>query len=479
MIKSSIIRCAIAACFFLSFSIFSFSQTAIESSNDPNVPVWQEMMKDPNVSFFETQAKFNEYWSTHPVEKGKGYKAFKRWEWMMAPRVNQVTGEYPPANALWQAYVDQPEMFSNNENMPGDWTYIGNTSVPTNGGGAGRINSVRAIPGSTTSWYACSPGGGLWRTTNSGTSYSVVGTDFLSSIGASDIAIDPTNTNTLYLATGDGDAGDTYALGVLKSTNAGATWNTTGLNWNVTQGRTCSRIIIHPTATQTLLCATNDGIYKTTNGGTTWTQVLTGSMKDVKFKPGDPSVIYAVSDQFYKSTDTGTTWTQVTTGLPDAATSQRMALAVSAANAAYVYILASNNSSGFLGVYRSTDSGATFATRATTPNLLGWSPTGADSGGQGWYDLAIECDPANAETIWTGGVNIWKSINGGTNFTLNGHWYGGGGAPYVHADIHSLYIVPGSSPTRLLSGNDGGVFSTTNGGTNWTDLSSNLAIGRT
>jgi hypothetical protein len=107
---------------------------------------------------------------------------------------------------------------------------------------------------------------------------------------------------------------------------------------------------------------------------------------------------------------------------------------------------------------------------------MGWAIDGGDTGGQGWYDLTMECDPANAETIWTGGVNVWKSVNGGTNYTLNGHWYGGGGAPYVHADIHCLYAVPGSSPTRIISGNDGGVFSTTNGGTTWSDLSSNLAI---
>jgi Putative metal-binding motif/Secretion system C-terminal sorting domain len=467
------------ACIALStilLSVTAGAQQMQQLQQASNEPVWQEMMKDPSKSFFETQAKFNEYWSNRPMEKGKGFKAFKRWEWIMAPRVNQVTGEYPPVDALWQAYQQQPEMFGANENMPGDWTYIGNASVPANGGGAGRINGVRAIPGSTTSWYVCAPGGGLWKTTNSGTSYSIVGTDFLSSIGASDVAIDPTNTNILYLATGDGDAGDTYALGVLKSTDAGATWNTTGLNWTVTQTRTCSRIIIHPTVTQTLICATSDGIYKTTNGGTSWSQVLAGSYKEVKFKPGDPSVIYAVSDQFFRSTDTGTTWTQITSGLPDAATSQRMAVAVTAANANYVYILASGNSSGFLGLYRSTDGGTTFTTRATTPNLLGWSTTGGDTGGQGWYDLTIESDPTNAEIIWTGGVNVWKSINGGTNFTLNGHWYGGGGAPYVHADNHHLYAVPGSSPTRILVGNDGGVFSTTNGGTNWSDLSSNLAI---
>jgi hypothetical protein len=461
------------ASFFLHF--YSFAQTISTEGQEPN---WEEMMRDPNYSFYEIQAKFNEYWAGRPVERGKGFKAFKRWENFMIPRVNPQTGAWPAPDAVWQAMQDSPQMFQQNQEMPGNWSYIGNTSVPTGGGGAGRLNSVRALPGSTTTWFVCAPGGGLWKTTNSGTSWSIVGTDFLGSIGCSDVAIDPTNTNIMYLATGDGDAGDTYALGVLKTTDGGVTWNTTGLNWNVTQTRTTNRILIHPTNTQIVIVATSNGIWRTTNGGTNWTQEATGDIKDLIFKPGDPSTVYACTDQFMRSTDTGDTWTTITTGLPTAAAAQRMALAVSDANAAYVYVLASGGDSGFLGLYRSTDSGLNFTTRSTTPNLMGWSTNGSDAGGQGWYDLRVVADPSNAETIYTGGVNVWKSTDGGTNWALNGHWYGGGGAPYVHADIHSLYFVPGTSPGRLLCGNDGGIFSTTNGGTNWTDLSNNLAIGQ-
>ncbi|MEN9638974.1 MAG: hypothetical protein RLZZ262_842, partial [Bacteroidota bacterium] len=368
-------------------------------------------MRDPNYSFYEIQAKFNEYWAGRPVERGKGFKAFKRWENFMIPRVNPQTGAWPAPDAVWQAMQDSPQMFQQNQEMPGNWSYIGNTSVPTGGGGAGRLNSVRALPGSTTTWFVCAPGGGLWKTTNSGTSWSIVGTDFLGSIGCSDVAIDPTNTNIMYLATGDGDAGDTYALGVLKTTDGGVTWNTTGLNWNVTQTRTTNRILIHPTNTQIVIVATSNGIWRTTNGGTNWTQEATGDIKDLIFKPGDPSTVYACTDQFMRSTDTGDTWTTITTGLPTAAAAQRMALAVSDANAAYVYVLASGGDSGFLGLYRSTDSGLNFTTRSTTPNLMGWSTNGSDAGGQGWYDLRVVADPSNAETIYTGGVNVWKSTD--------------------------------------------------------------------
>lgn len=438
---------------------------------------WQEMMTDPNTSFFETQQKFKSYWQDKAVTKGSGFKAFKRWEWFMEPRVS-AAGEWPEPDAVWQAMQDQPEMFQNNLNMPGDWYYIGNTSVPTGGGGAGRINSVRELPGSTTTFFACAPGGGLWKTTNTGVSWSLVGTDFLSSIGASDVAIDPTNNNIMYLATGDCDAGDTYALGVLKSTDGGNTWSTTGLNWSVNQNRRTSRILINPDNTQIVLCATNDGVYRTINGGTSWTQVLPGDYKDLNMKPGDSNVWYASSDVLYRSTNGGLTWTNITSGLPAASASQRMSIAVTAADPNYVYALCSGNDSGLLGVYLSTDSGLNFTQQADNqPNYLNWATSATnDTGGQGWYDLRIEANPANANEIYIGGVNIWKSTNAGVDWTLAGHWYGGGGAPYVHADIHALHFVAGTS--RLLVGCDGGVFTTTNGGPNFSDISTNLPIGQ-
>jgi hypothetical protein len=455
--------------------ILSFQGLAQQTLPNQQDRTWEEMMNDPNSSFFETQQKFKDYWQDKPITKGCGFKAFKRWEWFNEPRVSP-SGQLPEPDAVWQAMQDQPEMFNNNLNMPGDWYYIGNNAVPAGGGGAGRINGIRALPGSTTTFFACAPGGGLWKTTNTGASWSLVGTDFLSAIGASDIAIDPTNNNIMYLATGDCDAGDTYALGVLKSIDGGLTWNTTGLSWTVNQTRRTSRILINPDNTQIVVCATTNGIYRTADGGANWSQVQVGDFKDLTMKPGDSNTWYASSDIFYRSVDGGITWTAIASGLPTAANSQRMSIAVSAANSSVVYALCSGNDSGLLGVYRSNDSGLNFTQQADNqPNYLNWATTATnDAGGQGWYDLRIEANPTNADEIYLGGVNIWKSTNGGVNWNLAGHWFGGGGAPYVHADIHALYFVPGTS--RLLVGSDGGVFTTTNGGPNFSDISSNLPI---
>jgi hypothetical protein len=456
--------------FKLALALLALALSGFDSYSQQS---WQEKMLDRNVPIQEVKGSFEQEWQGKEIVRGKGYKQFKRWEWFMEQRCYPSGIRFAP-DAVFVAMQEAPQMFQSNSMMPGDWQYIGNTSIPTGGGGAGRINNVRNEPGSSTTFYGCAPGGGVWKTTNSGVSWTVLNTDFLSSIGVSDIAIDPNNVNTIYIATGDGDAGDTYSLGVLKSTDGGLTWNTTGLSWSVGNQRTTSRIMIDPSNSNTLIVATSNGIYRSTDGGANFTQEQTGSFKDLEFHPTNSNIIYASGGSFYRSTNNGQDWTQVTTGLPTTNLS-RMALAVSIDEPDYVYILAGNSSYGLRGVYRSIDAGLNWTARYTGPlNLMGYDPNGLDAGGQAWYDIAIEADPTNAEIIYTGGVNIYKSSNGGTNWSLNAHWYGGGGAPYVHADIHSLYFVPGTS--RLLVGCDGGVFTTTNGGTSYSDISSNLQI---
>lgn len=438
-----------------------------------------QMMRNPNVNFYEVQQAFNTYWEGKKIEKGKGYKAFKRWEAYMAPRVypsgNMTLPSLSYENYLaWEAQ-QTGKGGGNTKSLAGNWALMGPVGKPT-GGGAGRVNFIRFDPTNSTTMFVGTPDGGLWKTTNGGTSWST-NTDQLTVIGCTDIAIDPTNTQIMYLATGDGEAGDSYSVGVLKSTDGGTTWNTTGLNWTASQGRTISRLLIHPTNPQIIMAFGSNGIWRTTNGGASWTQptgTFNGVM-DAEYKPGDPNTVYAAGTVFKKSIDAGVTWTTIATGLTGIG---RLAIAVTAADPTYVYILAARNSdSGFLGLLRSTNSGTSFTTRmasTSTNNILGWD-NGSDSGGQGWYDLAIAASPTNAEEIMTGGINTWRSTNGGTTFTLNSHWYGGYSKPYVHADIHDLIYLPGSG-TTVFSGNDGGIFKTTNSGTGWSDISSNLAI---
>jgi PKD repeat protein len=433
---------------------------------------WVDMMNDPNVNFYDVQQAFNEYWQDKDsTEKGKGWKQFKRWEWFMEPRV-YPTGERFAPDQAYRNYMEWLEEQPADRSPNGNWVSLGPNGI-SQGGGAGRINCIRFDPGNSSIMYAGGPCSGLWKSTNGGTSWSLItSSNSWGSMGVTDIAIHPTNSNTIFVATGDGDASDTYSIGLIKSTDGGNTWTTTGLSWTQSQGRTISKVLINPSNPQIIMTFGSNGIWRSTNGGTNFTQISTTSCKDAEFKPGDPNTVYAAGSSFRRSTDGGATWSTITIPLTGI---NRLAIAVTPANAGYVYLLASNSSNnGFRGIMRSTDSGATFTTRATTPNVLGWD-NGADSGGQGWYDLAVAASPTNAEEVFVGGVNIWRSTNGGTNWTLNAHWYGGYSKPYVHADIHDLIFAPGSG-TTLWSGNDGGVFRTTNNGSAWSDLSSGLNI---
>ena len=408
------------------------------------------MMKDPTANFYDTQHSFNNYWQGRTIEKGKGWMQFKRWEYFMEPRVFP-SGNLPDPDQASKAFIeylashDISRVRASNAN----WTPLGPSSWMTvsYNPGLGRINCSVAHPTNSNIIFVGSPSGGLWKTTDGGSTWSTV-TDDLTVLGVTSIAIDLTNPNTMYIATGDGDAGDTYSIGVLKSTDGGNTWNSTGLNWAVWQTRTISKLLIHPTSPNILLAATNNGVYKTTNSGVTWTQTLTGSYKDMEFKPGDPTTVYVCGLQFYKSTNTGDSFSLIISGLPTSGIN-RMAIVVTDANSDYVYVLACNS-----------------------PNLLGYETNGSDVGGQGWYDLAIAVSPTNANEVYTGGINIWQSTNGGVTWTNKTYWYYPLASAYVHADIHALDF----HGSILYTGTDGGFFRSPDGGTTWTDLSTGLGI---
>ncbi|MFC1733885.1 T9SS type A sorting domain-containing protein [candidate division KSB1 bacterium] len=431
------------------------------------------MMQDPTANFFDVQRAFNTYWQGRQRVKGDGWKIFKRWEWFMEKRVNPDGSRQAP-DAVIKAYQGYQTSTKGLllTSSPGNWTEVGPVYLPGNGtsqpNGLGRVNAVAFHPTNSNIIYVAAPSGGLWKTTNGGSTWNVL-TDSLPTLGVSSILIHPTNTNIIYIGTGDRDAGDAPGLGVMRSTDGGLSWSfsNSGMG-NCTVGM----MIMDPTNLNTILAATSGGIFRSTNGGSSWT--LTSSnyyhYKDIRFKPGDPSIVYAsASGHFYRSTNSGVSWSLVSTGLPNTG---RLAIGVSQADSNYVYAVV-GSSSGLTGVYRSTNSGVSFSTMATSPNILGYSSTGNDSRSQAWYDLCIAVDPNNINTLYVGGINIWKSTNGGSTWTLNAHWTGSG-APAIHADIHSLDFNPHNG--RLYSGNDGGIYYTSNGGSSWIDVSSGLGI---
>ena len=461
--------------FLISFMILS-AQFSLFAQHTDNNPFTSESQ-----NFYDIQKKFQEEYAKGGYDM-KGWKQYKRWEYFMEPRV-YPSGVLPDPMATYKALKFSETMRPDNSRTNGNWVSVG--PAISSGTGIGRINFVCFHPTDSNIIFVGAPSGGIWKTINGGTSWETT-TDFLPAIGFSDMVINPQNPDVIYAASGDGDANDTYSLGVLKSTDGGETWTVTGLNWTVTNTRTIRRLIMNPSNPDILYAATSAGIYKTTNAGTNWTRIRTGGFIDIEFKPGNPSILYAASyggswtagARFYRSLDQGVNWTEITGDF--SGKSNRIAIAVTPADSNFVYILASesptsdnNNRHGFLGFYRSNTGADSFETMAESPNLLGWSTTGSDLTGQGWYDLDLAVSPTNPEIVFVGGVNIWKTENQGKDWALNAHWYGGGGAPWVHADIHYLIFDPRNSNT-LYVGCDGGVFRTYNNGRTYSDISQTM-----
>lgn len=434
---------------------------------------WVELKNDTSANFYEIQDAFYDEWEGKEYEKGNGWKQFKRWEWYMEPRV-YPTGERINTQKAYEERQTFEREYGTITTKNNGWSPLGPSdwqSISYNPG-IGRINVVAEHPSNPQILYAGSPSGGIWKSTDAGVTWENLNDDF-PTLGVSGIAIDHSNPQTIYIATGDKDGSDTYSIGVVKSTDGGTTWNNTGLSHNLTQFVICRELIMHPSDPNTLLVATNEGLYKTTDGGVNWTMSITGSIRDIEYHPGNPSIVYASTDQLLRSTDGGDSFTQINNGLPNAGDVNRMELAVSEDEPGWIYALTGKqNDASFLGLYLSTDNGLTFQLQANAPNLFGYAMAGDDDNGQSWYDMAIDADPSNASTVFVGGINVWKSTNAGVNWTINSHWVYPSNVGYTHADIHELRFFNGN----LYCGSDGGIFKTDDSGNNWNDLTPGMEI---
>ena len=458
----------------LLISCFAFSQDR-----------WQDMMFDRSANFFEIQEDFNRYYNSlmegrTKIPKGSGIKQFKRWEYYWESRVDEF-GNFPPNGHVLREMKRYNTNSSANRSASrtyasgtGTWQIVGPVPLPANGtgqlNGSGRLNCITFHPTDANTIFVGAPSGGVWKTTDNGATWAEF-SDGLTRLGVSDIKIDPNTPTTMYIATGDRDGGDAPGYGVWRSTDGGISWHSRN---NGMGNRTVYEILMDPNNSNILIASTSGSrVYRSTDGGANWTYTSTvSSCKDIAFHPTDSNIIYAAGSSLNRSTDNGQTFSQVTSGVPGG--TQRLALAVSANQPNWVYLLSSGGS-GLVGIYRSTDSGASFSTRTTTPNIMGYATDGSDTRSQYWYDTVIAADPSDANIIYTGGVNMWKSVDGGTNMTCVSYWVGPtGGIDGAHADQHALEFSPYTN--NVYSGNDGGLYVSTDQGTTWDDLSSGLAI---
>lgn len=437
---------------------------------------WVEMMHDPSYTVQEVRDAYQEQWGHMPYERGEGHKQFERWAYFMEERIG-LHGLRPDPGIAWKE-INRLSHQQSRGSFQGNWSSMGpddweNQESGYNPG-LGRVNWIELDPVNPQTIYLSTPSGGFWRSPDQGGTWENL-TDHLPVIGATGFAINPQNNQSLLLGTGDGYGASTYSIGLLKSHDAGLTWDTTGLQWNVADFVRISDVQYAPNDTNVIMVGTSNGVYRSEDGGVNWLQVIQGgNFRSMAYHPLNPDVLYVASNRIYKSDNGGASFREISTGVPSANGTSRIALGVSPADSLRVYALvASSATQGLRGFYRSDDAGESFVLKLDSPNTLASDINGQRANGQGWYDLCIAVSPINADHVFTGGVNIWRTFNGGDSFSLMSHWrYDNTNDPYVHADIHYL----GYHGNTLYVGCDGGIFRTVTGGLSWQDLSKGLEI---
>jgi photosystem II stability/assembly factor-like uncharacterized protein len=330
-------------------------------------------------------------------------------------------------------------------------THVGWSSLgPGNIGG--RTRTIVPHPTMQNTMWVGSVGGGVWRTDNGGQSWAPVD-DLMANLAVTCLVMDPTNPNIIYAGTGEGFSnGDALrGAGIFRTTNA-TNWSqlssTTGVNF-----QSINRLAMSPNG-NTLLAATPKGIFRSTDPNrTTWTQVSTNAVGDVDFHPtSNTNAIAGGLDngQAYYTTDGGVTWKTATHASP---WSGRVELTYAKKDPLIVYASVQMSSGQ---IWRSTDGGKSYSKRNT--QLA--NGTHADYlGDQGWYSNAIWAgDPGNSDLVIVGGLDLYRSTNGGNLLVDISTWWDKRSA---HADQHVIVSHPGYNGTSnkiVFFGNDGGIF---------------------
>ncbi len=338
----------------------------------------------------------------------------------------------------------------------------------------GRSTGSSGVVGDPLTYYMGTTGGGLWKTSNAGQHWENISDGYFKTGSVGTVSVSESHPNVVYVGMGEhAPRGVTtsYGDGVYKSTDAGKTWQHMGLD----STRHISRIVIHPDNPEVIWVAAQGavygptkerGIYKSTDGGTTWKNVLyvnelTGC-SDLSIDMHNPMVLYAAmwdhirkpwkvisggpGSGMYKSIDGGETWSKIHNGLPEE--KGKMAVAVSRANPDRVYALVESDTHKEKGgLFVSSDAGQSWSRVSGDHRLIQ----------RAWYYIEIAPDPNNEHTIYVLSAATYRSIDGGKTWE---------DVPSQHGDYHDLWINPGDSKNMILS-DDGGAVITFNGGETW------------
>lgn len=433
-------------------------------------PTYEYLGQEFNTNnYFEITAQLDNFWANNPDKnnKGSGFKVYQRWKehWKLYLNADgtlmsgdQVANEYLITRKIQQGLSKKADSADLSNWIPlGPFTHVNKGSWSS---GQGRINISVVDPQNPNTIYIGTPNGGIWKSTNHGNSWTTMDDSSIFT-GISGIAVDYNDSNIIYVSTGDEDGGNSATTGIYKTINGGKTWKQT--SYPYTASSKLGEILINPLNSNSLWVVGSSGIYKSTDAGLTWVKNYATVCKEIRLKPNDTTTIYAVSGSgttrdIVKSTDGGETFSSI----QSYSNAGRTVIAVTPANPEYLYVLVSDNDRSFKGVYKSINSGASFTTQNTSSDLY-------DGATQADYDLAITVSDKNPELVFTGCLNVWKSINGGISFSKLNSWSNPTGKTYTHADIHDLKFYNGN----FYTSSDGGIYISTDSSANFIDKTIN------
>jgi uncharacterized protein (TIGR03437 family) len=424
---------------------------------------------------------------------------------------------------------------SEEQQQLGAWTWLGPGNI------GGRTRALLIHPANPSTMYAAGVSGGVWRTTNSGASWTPQA-DLLANIAVNSLAMDPGDPNVIYAGTGEGyfNIDGVRGAGIFKTTDGGATW-TRLAGTNNPSFYYVNDLVVSPVSSQRVYAATSTGVWRSLDGGANWSRVLSvsvnGGCLDLAIRSDRPAdflfascgtaagVTSAVQATIYRNTDAGDagTWEVAHTE----AGMGRASLAIAPSNQNIVYALSASSElsgrrHGLHAVFRSSSSGDpgswtaqvrnTSAAKLNTTLLsnpyaafygdCGITPFGPNiAASQGWYDNVIAVDPADPNRVWAGGIDLFRSDDGGANWGLASYWWANGivaplAPQYAHADHHVIVFHPqynGTTNRTMFAGNDGGIFRTNDAralvalggvaacnpaasGVTWTSLNNNYGV---
>ena len=433
---------------------------------------YKELMKDNTVNFYEVCAVADAYFETIEKEaKGSGWMGYQRWKYDNEMKYypsgdRSISDPYLVSKAYEEFLANYP---MEKALFPTGWNEVGPITIDSITGhyapGLGRVECFYVNPDDDDIMYFGSRSGGFWSSTNGGETWNGGSTDFLFASGVNTMTISPTNPDSILINLRNADNGVTH--GIYRSTNGGMSWTMTNYN-PVILGKgglgstfAVNQIAFHPTIPNLVFVAASDGLYRSTDNLSTWVKITTGSISEIEFHPTNPNIIY-IYDYYYwganknkvlRSTNMGVTFSG-SAEIVGNANNTNVHLDTSPICPDCVYFASGN------GLWKSFNSGLTFSFVS--------NPAISSEG--------FAVSDVDTSKMTYGGIDAFASSNGGASF-IQVTWWGLWAAPfdgdqYIHADMRSAECISGN----FYMATDGYFARSTDNGTTWERLCDDVGI---